>query len=626
VTDTQTLVYHDMTSSLRRATLVIVPIFARHVPFVAIFALLGACRTSSTPDATQVRSTGPGPAGLPKQPPPPAAPPDAASPIAASSDPPTPLRPLRAGKRSTTSRRGMVVAVEAHASKAGVAILEAGGNAADAAVAVAYALAVTHPSAGNVGGGGMALVKVNGHGATCIEFRERAPLGVNQAAFDRMIAQGARGPAAVGVPGTVAGLDTLHDRFGRLPREQVMAPAIELARSGHRIGARQARVLGWAWPTLARDPEAKRIFGRGGRPLPEGALLTQVDLARTLERIAGEGAAGFYKGATASALLEALRPGGIIEAGDLEGYQASVRRPLTFEYRGYTLHTAPPPSAGGIAVAQMLLWREHARAYEHPWLSTEGLHLFAEIARRAHATRRFAVVDPDTALASAPSLDTLLDIGRVETSYPPIDRKQATPSSAVSPLYQDAVRELENTTHFGVVDAEGMAVSLTTTLSASYGARFVAPGLGVVLNNALAAFGTVGEDVPAPGRRMTTSMAPTLIVQGDDAIAVLGSPGGDTIPNTVVRLVMGLVDEGLPLEDVVDAPRMHHGFVPDALRFEGERPVPTSIVAELARRGHTISSKRLTIGDANVIVVDANGAHGYADPREGGLAVGPSAP
>jgi gamma-glutamyltranspeptidase / glutathione hydrolase len=518
----------------------------------------------------------------------------------------------------------MVSSVEPHATEAGVRVLADGGNAADAAAAVAYALAVTHPSAGNLGGGGLALVRPPGGPTVAIDFREAAPAALTQARFDRMIAARAVGPAAMGVPGTPAGLELLRARYGRLPRTAVVAPAIALARGGHRLGKRQALALGWAWPQLRRDPEARRIFGRAERPLGTGALLVQPDLAATLERLAASGGDGFYGGPTAAALTGLGARGGLLDAADLRDYRAAVREPLTFSYRGVQVDVAPPPSAGGVAVAQMLSWRERRAGWTREHDSVASLHDFVEIARRAHTTRRFDVVDPDSVAGYdlAGKRQAWLDVEAVIAGFPPIDPDRATPSSAVHPLYEAAVRELEHTTHLSVVDADGMAVSLTTTLSAGFGARFVAPGTGVVMNNAVAAFGTAGADVPLPRRRMTTSMSPTLLVAGGETVAVLGSPGGDTIPNTLAQLVIHLLDRGLPVEDAVDAPRIHHGFVPDEIRYEQGRPIARELLDGLRARGHRISDRRIAIGDANVIVVHDGVAYGYADPREGGLAKG----
>ncbi len=526
------------------------------------------------------------------------------------------------GSRTVTSRAGLVVTSEANATRAGVAALEQGGNAADAIVAAAFALAVTYPSAGNLGGGGIILYRPRGGPTVAVEFRERAPRGVTQPAFDRMIAARAIGAAAVGVPGTVAGLDLVHARFGRLGRADVLRAAISLAKDGFALGRGQAQALGWSWPVLSKDPLARRVFGAAKGPKPEGARVVQPELARTLELIRDQGDAGFYAGETARELSALSERGGLLTQEDLSTYRAVVREPLRTTYRGFAIETAPPPSAGGPALGVMLGMLEKLEAFRYPALSADELHLFAEAARRAQAVRRFDVVDPDSVEGYdlAKKEAEWLDPARMLRELTPIDMAHATPSRAVHPLYDVAVKELEHTTHLAAVDKDGNVASCTTTLSASFGAKVMAAGM--VLNDSLAAFGTAGASTPLPGRRMPTSMSPTLVLASGDPVLVLGSPGGDTIPNTVARVLRNSIDYGMSLDEAVDAPRIHHGFVPDEIRFESAHPPPKAVLRELARRGHRLSSKTQAIGDANSIALSAGTAHGYADPRGGGLALG----
>lgn len=527
--------------------------------------------------------------------------------------------PLVGGPRSTASRRGVVVAVEEHAARAGIAMLERGGNAVDAAVAVGYALAVTHPSAGNLGGGGFLLYRPKGGPTAVVDFRETAPAALTQPAFDEMIHMRAVGPAAVAVPGTVAGLDLALAKFGTLPRADVMAPAIELAKRGFRLGHFQALSIKWAWSDLARDRAAARIFGDHGKPKPEGSTLVQPELAKALERIATNGDEGFYAGETARAIADLGARAGLVTLDDLARFRPVLREPLRATFHGLTVEVPPPPSAGGVATVLMLEALDELPPEPTP-LGADELHVFAEVARRAHAVRRFEVGDPDV----VPNYDVAAERAewkKTFSAFPPIDRAHATPSASIHPLYDAAMRELEHTTHFSVVDANGNAVSCTTTLSAGFGAKVVAAG--VVLNNAVAAFGTVGKNVPAPNKHMTTSMSPAIVTNGDELVMVTGSPGGDTIPNTVVEVIRNAVEHGMPLDQAVDAPRIHHGFVPDEIRYERGHPPPKRVLAELRRRGHRLSAKTAAIGDANSIVV-ANGiSYGYADPREGGAALAP---
>lgn len=533
------------------------------------------------------------------------------------------------GPRSARSDGGMVVSVESNATQAGADMLRQGGNAVDAAVAVAYALAVTHPSAGNIGGGGFMLIHPAAKPTQALDFRERAPKQLNQAAFDTMIKRGARGPAAAGVPGSVAGLVFALSKYGKLPSKVVMAPAIRLAREGHHIGKQQALALGWAWATLQYDPEARRIFGTGNKPKKEGDLLVQPELAATLQRIVDQASPGFYQGPTADAMVRSMGKTGFINYPDLIEYTPALRKPLAFPYRGIDVEVMPPSSAGGVAVASTLLMLEKLSSPALAPSSPEGLHLLIEVARRTHSERRFGVMDPET-----PGYDDTTRRARWLSpsswfdAMPAITPNKATPSKAVHPLYDAAVRELEHTTHFSVTDRDGTVVSCTMTLSASFGAGFVVPGAGFVMNNSVAAFGTVGDSTPKPNRRTTSSMAPALLLQRGEPIAVIGSPGGDTIPNTIVQVIRNLVDARMPLEDAIDAPRIHHGFVPDEVRHESLFPLPPATQQALRALGHKLVARRV-IGDANSIVRNPFGPQpitwGYADPREGGLALGDSA-
>jgi gamma-glutamyltranspeptidase / glutathione hydrolase len=544
----------------------------------------------------------------------------------AAARPERPVAVRGGGARAVPGEHGVVSSVEAHATRIGVKILERGGNAVDAAVATAYALAVTHPSAGNIGGGGFMLIRPAGGSTVAVDFRETAPAALTRAEFDAMIAAGASGPRAVGVPGSVAGLNLAHARFGKLPLKELVAPAVELARRGHRLGNRQALTVKWSWNDLKRDAAARSIFGaRGGKqPLAEGAVLRQPELARVLERIAQQADAGFYAGETARALVAAVKPqGGLMSLDDLAKYRAVVREPLRFEYRGLRIETMPPPSAGGVALCQMLLMLEELGAHRLEAGSADELHLFLEASRRAQAERRFGVGDPD---ALPPNLFAQKRVGWLDPQTlvaraPLVDPERTTPSPGVHPLFQVALRETEHTTHLSVVDAEGGVVSLTTTLSAGFGARIVAPDTGIVLNNSLAAFGTAGANQPSPGKRTTSSMAPTLVLEGERPVLVLGTPGGDTIPSTIVQVLRNVVDHGKTIDLAIDAPRLHHGFAPDEARYEKRRAPAKAVLDALRAKGHVFSKKLIPIGDANDVLIASGVAFAYADPREGGLAL-----
>jgi gamma-glutamyltranspeptidase/glutathione hydrolase len=589
-------------------------VYAAHVRralLLLIFAALGCTRASS--EESEPERVRPTPRTAP------------ALPLAPVQQPPAPV-PRRGpfigtgGPGSVHGEFGVVTSVEPRATRVGIAILEQGGNAVDAAVAVAYALAVTHPSAGNIGGGGFLLVRPKGGPTLALDFRETAPLALTRERFDAMQRKaGGMGPVSVGVPGSVAGLELAHERFGRLPRVEIIQPAISLAR-GHALGQHQADLLAGSYAALALDPAARAIFSKGKKPLPAGALLVQRDLAATLTRIAAQGRDGFYTGPTALALSGLSR--GLISSADLTGYQAKWREPLRFDYHGLQVEVMPPPSAGGVAVTQMLLMLQalHAETLAHD--SAAELHLFLEASRRAQFERRFRVIDPDalSVEASVQKRAHWLD-PNLWLAGTPIDPEHATPSLSIHPPASDESLESEHTTHFSVVDADGMVVSCTTTLSASYGAKLVLPGTGVVLNNSVASFSSSGDNQPVAGRRTVSSMSPTLVLDGEEPVLVLGTPGGDTIPSTVVQVLRHLVDHGESLSAAVNAPRVHHGFLPDRVRFEAAHAPPANVLRELTRRGHQLKRSSSSIGDANEILIQGAVAWAYADPREFGLAL-----
>ncbi len=528
---------------------------------------------------------------------------------------------LTGGTGSVRGELGLVTSVEETATHVGVAILDAGGNAIDAAIATAFVLAVTHPSAGNLGGGGFLLVRP-AHGFTlAIDFRETAPQALTQQKFDKMLEQGAEGAAAVGIPGTVAGLWLAHQKLGKTPWRDLLAPAIELAEVGHRVGAREALTIQWSWAKLRKTREAREAFGtRTGLPLQRGSLVKHPNLARSLRLIAEHGRAGFYTGPIAEALTH-LGPEGLITQGDLDHYEAKLRTPLVLNYGGWQVETMPPPSAGGVSLLLLLRFLAQQKSEQFARESVEGLHLFAEASQRAQAERRFSVTDPDRLPPSeAEATRQRWVTGPLPFADHPILANATTPSPTLHPLYAQALKELEHTTHLSVSDAEGMVVSLTTTLSAGFGAKICAPGTGIVLNNSVAAFGTGGVNTLAPGFRTVSSMAPTLATHPSGTTLVLGSPGGDTIPSTIVQILTDLIDHQSTLADAVRATRVHHGFVPDTLQYERDRPLPANVILGLKQRGHRVSA-RSSFGDANNLLIVGGVGYAVADEREGGLAL-----
>jgi gamma-glutamyltranspeptidase / glutathione hydrolase len=547
----------------------------------------------------------------------------------AAPDPPIVLH--SGGKNAIRGEAGLVTSVEPNATAAGISILRHEGNAVDAAVAVAFALAVTHPSAGNLGGGGFMIVRRKNGETTAIDFREAAPAAATPEKNKAMLDGGAFGYASAATPGTVAGLYLAHEKFGARPWAELVAPAINLAKKGHKLGPRQGQVLAWNWEKLKKDPVARATYGHGKEALKTGDVWKQPDLARTLEAIAKDGPKGFYEGPVAAKIDKAMKAhGGLITAADLASYKAVLREPIRFSYRGFDVATMPPPSMGGVAFAEIMLSLERWHAYEAPADSGQSLHFFIEASRRAYAERRLAGADPDfqPADATATLVAKLLGGSHLETRKPPLDRDHATPSTTIASAAAEEPAESPQTTHFSVVDAEGNAVSCTYTQSAAFGSKVVIPGTGVLLANAMGAFSIIGPNALAPGKRMASSMTPTIVSQNGKLALVLGSPGGDTIPNTVAQVFRNLVDYGLTIDEAVAHPRIHHQYFPDKVRIEKVNQPPKATLVDLVKRGHALDFDAISMGDANEILIDqATGtAWGTIDKREGGKATGIDAP
>lgn len=545
--------------------------------------------------------------------------------------PPPPDPPIQitgGGKNAAHGALGLVTTVEEHATKVGVEVLQKGGNAIDAAVAVAYALAVTHPSAGNIGGGGFMIIRLKSGEVHALDFREIAPAGVTTEMVLKEIADGAEGYPSTSVPGTVAGMSLALERFGTKKLDEVIAPAIELAK-GHKLGARQALSLTWNWKKLQRDPLARATWGKGKDPLEAGARVRQPDLAKTLALIAKDGPKAFYEGSIADAIEAAMKKnGGHVTKADLKAYKAKIRAPLRFSYRGFTVDTMPPPSMGGIAFAEIMLTLERLHAEKAAADSGEALHLFVEASRRAYVDRRLVGGDPEfqssDVLAQAA---TFLTGTHLETRKPPIDREKATPSTDLANGAAADATESPQTTHFSVADAEGNAVSVTTTLSAAYGAKIIIPGTGILLANSIGAFSEKGVNTVAQGKRPASSMTPAIVTQDGALKLVLGSPGGDTIPNTVAQVLRNVVDWGMTIDEATAHPRIHHQYMPDQIRIEKLNAPPKEALDDLVKRGHKLVYNAIPIGHSNCILVDKDGSFwGNADPREGGKALGVDPP
>jgi gamma-glutamyltranspeptidase/glutathione hydrolase len=529
------------------------------------------------------------------------------------------------------ARHAMVVSEEPIAADTGAAVLKAGGNAVDAAVAVGFALAATYPNAGNLGGGGFLLARFADGRTTFIDFRERAPQSASRNMYldesGAVTRDSLVGWRASGVPGTVRGLELAHKKYGRKPWAELVAPAIALARDGFVVPYGLANSLRSS-SSLEQFPESKRIFLNEGKGFEPGDRFVQPELAATLERIARHGATDFYEGETARRLAAAMEAkGGLVTLDDLKSYRAIERQPLTGTYRGYSIITAPPPSSGGIGLLQMFGVLEGSGYEQHGASSAAAIHFVAETMRRYYADRSEHLGDPEFHRVPVKGL---LSPEYIEKLHYSIDPNHATPSERVRPG-EMAVKESAETTHFSIVDAEGNAVSLTYTLNGSYGSGVTAPGLGFLLNNEMddfAAkpgegnmFGLVQGEANAiqPGKRPLSSMTPTIVLRDGKLYMVVGGPGGGRIITSVLQVMLNVFDFRMNVQDAVDRPRFHHQWQPDKITIEpGFSP---DTIRLLEGRGHqveTISS----VARIFAIVIDGGWIQGAADGRSYGKAEG----
>jgi gamma-glutamyltranspeptidase/glutathione hydrolase len=529
---------------------------------------------------------------------------------------------------------GMVVAQEYRAARIGVQILDRGGNAVDAAVAVGFAMAVTYPRAGNIGGGGFMLIhRANGEDVA-IDYRETAPAAATPTMF--LDANGEPDPKksrdsalAIGVPGTVAGLALAREKYGsgKFSLADLMAPAIRLAEQGVRVEDDTADSLPAARDKLARWPAAAAIYLKnGGQPLESGDRLLQFDLADTLKQIAEKGPAGFYEGRTAKTLAREIHAaGGLITEDDLKNYRAVVRQPVHGSYRGYDIVSMPPPSSGGIALVEMLNILEGYRLGTLP--KPQADHLIIEAMKRAYADRAVFLGDPAAVDVPVKGLTSKKYAATLRATI----GDRATPSAEIK-AGDPKTHEGDNTTHFSVIDRAGNAVSNTYTLNFSYGLGMVADGTGVLLNNELDdfaakagasnAYGLVQYEanLPGPGKRPLSSMSPTIVLKDGMPVLITGSPGGSRIITAVLQVILNSLDFNMPIDKAVSAPRLHHQWMPDQVLVEpGFDP---ALLADLAARGHKIVPARPATS-ANSIAVTKSGIVGAADPRtRGALAAG----
>ena len=525
------------------------------------------------------------------------------------------------------ARGGMVASESALATQVGVDVLRKGGNAVDAAVAVGFALAVTLPNAGNLGGGGFMVVHDAKTGkATAIDFREMAPAAASRNMY--LDANGNVVPNkslythhAVGVPGSVAGLLHALENYGSKARGEVIAPAIRLAEKGYPVSAQLASLLEAERKNLQPWEATRAVFFRGDRPLQSGEPLVQRDLAKSLKLIAQRGRAGFYEGPIAQAIeAEMKRHGGLLTQQDLRNYKVVEREPVRGDYRGYQIVSMPPPSSGGAHIVQILNMLERYPLKDYGHNSAQTMHLMAEAMKLAYADRSEYLGDPDFVKVPLKGLTSKRYAEQLARGIAP---DKARPAKEIKPG-QPQPHEGDQTTHYSVADSQGNVVAVTYTLNLNFGSGIVVPGTGILLNNEMDdfaakpgvpnAFGLIGGDANAvqPTKRPLSSMSPTIVLKDGKPWVVTGSPGGARIITTTLQTLVNMIDFGMNPAEAAAAPRFHHQWAPDELRVE--RGISRDTIRLLEAKGHKVVEKP-TMGRTQTIQITNSGFYGYSDPR-----------
>lgn len=547
-------------------------------------------------------------------------------------------KPFYSDKKGVFSKNGMVAAAHEEASKAGVEILQAGGNAIDAAIATHYALAVVFPFAGNLGGGGFAIVRQQNGAFHSIDFREKAPLAAHRDMYldkDGKVIEGLslKGHLASGVPGSVDGTVELHKKFGKLSWEKIMTPAIRLAEQGVLLTEREARGLNNYKKTFleVNGPDLQYFIKADRSDWKPGDLLVQKDLAECLKRIRDHQREGFYGGKTAELLVDEMkRGGGIISHDDLKQYRSAWRAPLTGDYRGYKVVSMAPSSSGGIALIQMLKLVEPYPLQKWGWNAENTAQVMIEAERRVYADRAKWLGDTD--FVKVPIAE-LLSPGYLRTIWKDFSMDKATLSADLSGGTVPGYESLE-TTHFSVVDKDGNAVSLTTTINGAYGSKVIVKGGGFLMNNemddfAIKAgvpnmFGLIGNKANEiqPGKRMLSCMSPTIVEKDGKLFMVVGTPGGSTIMTSIFQTILNVIDHKMSMQQSVNALKFHHQWLPDRTVFEKGAFSEATLVA-LRKKGYVMDQQSGTLGRMDCILVHPDGQlEGASDPRADNTSVG----
>lgn len=542
--------------------------------------------------------------------------------------------PFRNSTPPARATHGMVASESEIATRVGAEVLRSGGTAIDAAIATVFALAVAYPAAGNVAGGGFLVARMHDGTTTSLDFRERAPAGATRTMFagtsGQLAGRSRTGHLAAGVPGTVAGMWAAHERFGTRPWADLLAPAIRLAEEGVLVDAYTAATLEEHAERLRQYPASVAVFFRDGAPLRVGTRWKNPELARVLRRVASDGRSGFYDGETAALLVAEMRRGsGIISRADLRSYEAKWRAPVEFDYRGAHVVSMPPPSSGGITLALIAHMLEGYDLRAAGWHSPRAMHLTAESMRRAFAVRNEVLGDPD--FVDVPH-ERLLSARFASELRATISPDRATPSASVSGRV-GAGPQGKHTTHFSIVDTQGNAVSVTTTLNNDFGSAVTVSGAGFLLNNEMDDF-TAEPGVPngfgltqgeanaiAPGKRMLSSMAPTIVVARDGTLLlVTGAGGGSRIISAVWQVMSNVIDHGMDLPTAIAAPRLHHQHLPDVLALE-RGGFSADERGALERLGHRVQLVEKNAYVTSILRVGTQWV-GVNDPRVGGYVTG----